>query len=138
MKDTQQFHRTDAIRSYRIFDEDLRQSPESWVLFGAFQSHLPHLIPDGLLHGDAVVWSLWDGYLTEPSGQKLSALLADAAIPLIHHHTSGHASPTELRRLVTAINPVVVVPIHTDAPHRYAETLGREPMQHADGTWWTV
>ena len=63
--------------------------------------------------------------------------LADGE-PLIQHHTSGHATPADLVRLVQALKPEVVVPIHTEAPDAYATTVGEIVQPHADGAWWTV
>lgn len=134
----EQFARVDGIRSSRIFDESLTAAPGRWVLFGAFQSDISRLLNAGALTGGAVVWSLWDGYLKEPSGTRLVKSLSSAGVPLIRHHTSGHASITHLRQLVEALRPRDVVPIHTEAPDRFAEIFGREVTAHADGTWWVV
>ena len=49
VKQTGQFHRTEAVKPQRIFDEDLAAAPGAWVLFGAFQGHIPHLLKAGLL-----------------------------------------------------------------------------------------
>ena len=87
------------------------------MLFGALQSEMPRLLRTGPLGRDAVVWSMWDGYLNEPCGLRRQAVLKDANAPLVHHHTSGHASPQDLTRLVAALHPEVVAPIHTDAPN---------------------
>jgi ribonuclease J len=138
VKQTGQFRRTAAIKPHRIFDEDLTAAPGSWVLFGAFQGHIPHLRKAGLLTGGAVVWSLWDGYLTDTRGQQFVTSLQEAGIPLIHHHTSGHASPSDLKRLVQAMNPVVIVPIHTEAPERFAEVVGGPVILRDDGAWWSA
>lgn len=138
IKNAGEFHRTQAVKAYRVFDEDLGADPGSWVLFGAYQGHIPHLLKSGLLTGGAVVWSLWDGYLSDLSGQRLTSSLGAAGIPLIHHHSSGHASPADLKRLVDALNPAAVVPIHTEAPDQYTEVLGRPAEHHADGEWWIV
>ena len=85
-----------------------------------------------------MVWSMWDGYLDEPSGQRLHAALQAANTPLIQHHTSGHATPADLLRLVRALRPDAVVPIHTEAPDAYAATIGDLVQFHPDGTWWTA
>ncbi len=137
VKQTGQFHRTHAIKAHRVFDEQLAAAPGSWVLFGAYQGHIRHLLRAGLLTGGVVVWSLWDGYLAEPSGRRLATTLAAAGVPLIRHHSSGHASPADLQRLVGALNPAVIVPIHTDAPDQYEKALGRPVAPHADGQWWS-
>jgi len=138
VKDSGEFERVDRIRDRRLYAEQLRERASQLVLFGAYQGEIPNLIRDGLLTGGAVVWSMWDGYLGEPSGQRLQAALQAANIPLIQHHTSGHATPADLVRLVQALRPDVVVPIHTEAPDAYASTIGELVQPHADGTWWTV
>lgn len=138
VKTTGQFDRVHAVRAYRIFDEHLTADPARYALFGTYSSEIGHLIT--VLRGrlGAVAWSMWDGYLTEPSGQALTARLADAGVPLIHHHTSGHAPPTDLARLARALRPRVVVPIHTTAPTTFATLLEADVTPHADGTWWPV
>ena len=96
------------------------------------------MLRDGLLTGGAVVWSLWDGYLDQPSGKRLQTALQSANVPLVQHHTSGHATPADLARLAHALRPEAIVPIHTEAPDAYASTIGELVQPHADGTWWTV
>ena len=138
VKDSGQFDRVDRVRERRLYAEQLRERASQLVLFGAYQGEIPNLIKAGLLNGGAVVWSMWDGYLGEPSGQRLQATLQAANIPLIQHHTSGHATPADLLRLVDALRPEAVVPIHTEAPDAYASTIGELVQSHADGTWWLV
>jgi ribonuclease J len=138
VKESGQFERVDPVRDRRLYADQLRERAAQLVLFGAYQGEIPSLIRDGLLTGGAVVWSMWDGYLDQPSGQRLHSALQSANIPLIQHHTSGHATPADLARLVQALRPEVVVPIHTEAPDAYASTVGEIVKPHADGTWWTV
>jgi ribonuclease J len=138
VKESGEFHRTAPVRARRIFDEDLAAGPSSWVLFGAYQSQVPLLLRNRLLDKGAVVWSMWDGYLDQPGGRRLLAALSDKGVPLIHHHTSGHAGVADLARLAAAIDPGTVVPIHTEAPGRYADVLGRPVVRHDDGQWWQV
>lgn len=81
---------------------------------------------------------MWDGYVHEASGLRLQAALRDANVPLVHHHTSGHASTQDLAQLVAALHPRVVVPIHADAPDEYAAAIGPLVQARADGVWWPV
>jgi hypothetical protein len=77
-----------------------------------------------------VVWSLRKGYLKMPSGAALQELLAGHQISL----TSVRASAFDLRRLVGALGPQRIVPIHFDAGYRCcAFSPGTE--RHADGDW---
>ena len=137
VKEAGEFDRTAAVRPVRVFPEELAEHPERFVL------HLPsssarELIGAGILDRQgAAAWSLWDGYLREPSGVTLTRLLEDHGVPLTHVHTSGHASVADLRRLVTALDPKRVVPIHSEAANRFADLFPRvEP--HPDGIWWEV
>ena len=138
VKESGQFERVARIRNRRLFAEQLREQAGSLVLFGGYQSEISNMIRGGLLTDGAVIWSMWDGYLDQPSGQRLQAALASANVPLIHHHTSGHATPADLARLVQALKPDAVVPIHTEAPGAYAAAVGGSIQPHADGDWWTV
>ncbi len=138
VKTSGQFTHTTDVRDHRIFEEDLTANPGGWVLYGAYQSMVPKLLKSGVLNGGCVVWSLWNGYLDEPRGAQLQQALADAGVPLLHHHTSGHASPADLRRLAHAINATTIVPIHTEAPDWYAQVLGRAVTRRDDGVWWSL
>lgn len=138
VKESGEFDRVERVKDRRLFAEQLRERAGELVLFGAYQGEIPSLIRGGLLTGGAVVWSMWDGYLEEPSGQRLQKVLQSANVPLIQHHTSGHATPADLVRLVEAMKPDVVVPIHTEALDVYASAVGEVVQPHADGTWWTV
>lgn len=130
-----EFHRTESIRACRVFPEELAEHPERFLL------HVPSSTARELVAGDVLdksgvaAWSLWPGYLRQSSGQKLLALLAEHQIRLEHVHTSGHASVPDLRRLVDALQPAAVVPIHSEATDRFA-ALFSGVVQHADGEWW--
>ena len=138
IKKAGQFERVARIRGRRLYPEQLRERANQLVLFGAYQSEVPNLIRDGLLNGGAVIWSMWDGYLDQLSAQRLKTALQSANVPLIQHHTSGHATPADLVRLVEALRPDAVVPIHTEAPDAYASSVGESVQPHADGSWWLV
>lgn len=135
IKQAGEFDRAAAMKQVRIFDEDLAADPGRFVVYGAFSSDVARMVRTGLLMPEsAVVWSLWDGYLSEPSGQRLQKVLADVGLELIHHHTSGHATTADLARLVDAISPGRVVPIHTEHP-----TDGPGDLDiRTDGEWWPV
>lgn len=124
-----------AIRPHRIFPEELAGDPSRYLVHVP-SSAVDELIRTGVLTSEGiVVWSLWDGYLKEPSGLRLSAMLAAADVALVHVHTSGHASVSDLRRMVSALEPRRVVPIHTEAAERFSELFPRVEHQQ-DGVWW--
>lgn len=138
VKTSQQFDRIEDVRGSRVFDEQLAANPAGWVLCGAYQSQIPHLLRAALLTQGAVVWSLWDGYLDQPGARKMQASLEAAGVPLVQHHTSGHASVGDLHRLIDALGPTVLVPIHTEAPGQVADQVGHPTSLKTDGQWWSV
>src|SRR5207244_6924942 len=85
----QEFFRTDAIRAARIYPEEL--SPRRAELVMTFRlSMARELESAACLAGASAVWSMWPGYLREPSGKALPAFLKRHGIPLKLHHPGGH------------------------------------------------
>lgn len=56
VKQSGQFHRTQAAQPHRILDDHAAANPSDWVVFGANQAHIRHQL-GGLLAGGAVVWT---------------------------------------------------------------------------------
>lgn len=135
VKESGEFDRVARIRDHRVFPEELVETPERFLL------HVPSSTAEELLRAGVLtarglaVWSLWEGYLDEPAGVRLSGMLTAGEVELVHVHTSGHASVADLRRLVTALAPKRVVPIHSEGGDRFTELFARVDRQH-DGVWW--
>jgi ribonuclease J len=133
----EEFWRTHEIKPYRVFPEELAEHPRELrvpcpILHHSGAHHCGRARPHGV-----VAWSLWEGYLKMPSRAALQELLAEHQISLTSVHTSGYASVFDLRRLVEALGPKRVVPIHSDAGGRLCELFPRVG-RHADGDWWQV
>ncbi len=136
--------RFDLLAHYkpnRIYSEGLAAlAPRAVMLFR------PAMLPDldalgaELWSGAQAIWSQWDGYLRDAagSGARLRAALAERGVDMEVIHTSGHASIVDLRRLVEAVNPRALVPVHTFAGDRFAEHFGSNVVRRADGEWWDV
>jgi ribonuclease J len=137
VKTSRQFDRVTEIRGIRIFTDELAASPGRFLLYVP-SSTAHELLRCGVIdHSSQALWSMWDGYLAEPSSVRLQAALAASGVPFRSLHTSGHATVTDLRRLVAALDPDHVVPIHTDAPDGFAR-LFPHVSAHPDGTWWAA
>ena len=136
VKEAGQFERVDGIRESRIYPEELAALADGLVI--TFRgSMLGELERAECLGGAEAVWSMWPGYLEQPSGVALRDRLTERGIPLTIAHTSGHATVADLQRLVAAIRPERIVPIHTAMPERFKELFGGAEL-HADGEWWDV
>jgi ribonuclease J len=89
----------------------LVQNPSRWVIMlrGSLLKDYTHggVVPDAQ---DAWCWSMWRGYLSS-SGASVAEWAAQAAE---HHiHTSGHASPADLRKFAAATCAKTLLPIHS-------------------------
>ena len=63
-----------------------------------------------------LLYSMWDGYRTKP-GSTIPDFLSLAGT-WAELHTSGHASPDDLRHVIEKADPEIVIPMHTDAPDK--------------------
>jgi len=66
-----------------------------------------------------VVWCMWDGYWADD--QYVRPFCEKYGIALTSVHTSGHASWRDLKRLITAIRPATVIPMHTEHAGVFAQ-----------------
>ncbi len=95
------------------------------------------LVTADALKGAKLFYSMWAGYMKKDSGIALQDWVDTNSVPLEVLHTSGHASPADLKHFATTMNPEALVPEHTFQPECYAELYPRVEM-HGDGEWWEV
>jgi ribonuclease J len=87
--------------------------------------------------GARVIWSQWEGYLKEGRAAELKSECERRNIPFEVIHTSGHASPVDLKRLAAAVAPKRLIPIHTFERERFP-SLFENVMLAGDGEWVTM
>jgi ribonuclease J len=136
VKTSGQFDRMALVSECRVFPEWLAGRAGEITLLQP-SSAMPELLREGILTGGAVVWSMWPGYLQDAGGMRLTYSLNSEGIPFAVDHSSGRATTSGLRRLVTALNPKVVVPIHSEGALRYGDHFDRVQWR-SDHEWWSV
>lgn len=111
----------------------LAQMPGRWVTMIR-----PSLMRDfersGVIPGpeDAWSWSMWRGYLQDGDGVRVKDWFETQGTPATHIHSSGHASPTDLRTFAASMRAKKIVPIHGIAWD--SESHGFPPLTRlADG-----
>lgn len=131
-----EFQRVDAVKRARIYEAELARERSRLAMLTRL-SMAPELERAGCLDGARAIWSQWEGYLVQPSGERTTEWLAAHWIPLEIVHASGHATVRDLRRLADAFAGSRLVPIHTAHPERFIDAFGRAEL-HDDGEWWEV
>lgn len=123
----------DRMAGHGISAARLAETPSKWVVMvrpSLIRDYEPNAVrptPD-----DAWCWSMWRGYLKNEDGAAVQAWFEKGESRAAHIHTSGHASPSELRAFAKAMNAKQFVPIHGVAWDR--ETEGFERITRlADG-----
>ena len=61
---------------------------------------------------DAFNFSMWRGYLSDSYHAEPLEWCRSAGAEIAYIHTSGHASPADLRGFAMAVRPKIVVPVH--------------------------
>jgi len=120
----------------RIFIGNLQSiSNKSVLLFRLI--HMPDLDHADLLNEAVYIYSQWEGYWEKEDNDYLRDWIEKHNIPKISIHTSGHASPSDLKRFAEALVPIRIVPIHTFMPEKYPELFENVEF-HRDGDYWEV
>lgn len=130
-----QFDIVSPFRAARIYAEEIEANPSKWVMLFR-ESMTPDLDRLPPHTASTLINSLWPGYLDRDSNQ-LASWCHRHEIALKIAHTSGHADPNSLARLAHALNPRMVVPIHTQAP-QIMDSLVRNVRVLRDGAWLEV
>jgi ribonuclease J len=136
IKNNQWFDLLKSHSKNRIFIEKLQEiSARSVLLFRPL--HMRDIESSDLLKDAVYVYSQWEGYWELDSYAHLREWLIKHGIPKVSIHTSGHASPSDLKRFATALNPAKIVPIHTFMPDKYKDLFENVEL-YADGEYWEV
>ncbi len=111
--------------------QTVRHRPSSFVamfrdsMLGDHQRH-------GTFAGAQMIYSMWSGYLAEERNARVVEAVEQAGGMVTSVHSGGHAHPEDLRRLVGALGPKVVVPMHTLVPEAFG-ALGAGVVEVASG-----
>jgi len=101
----------ESVVPHGMSADKLVQTPSKWVVM-VRPSLIRDYVPKGVIPNadDAWCWSMWRGYLENDDGQRVRQGFEPSRAA--HIHTSGHASPTDLRSFAQAMNAKQIVPIH--------------------------
>jgi ribonuclease J len=70
--------------------------------------------------------SMWEGYVKEGAEAYNKDLANSLGEDLKYMHTSGHSDMNSMREVFRLLHPKALIPIHTDAPEKFAELFSAE------------
>ena len=97
---------------------EIMEKPDTMVML-VRSSMIPDLTSMKGIDGATVIYSMWQGYLNEPSMKPFLDFMQKKNMQLIPVHTSGHAYIKTLQKVVKTLQPKTIVPIHTFSPDLY-------------------
>lgn len=127
----------DSHSSNRIYRDSLLRNKSKYVLI--FRGlHIPDLeLEPELIKDSEYIYSLWEGYWEDDKHKTIKDFIDKYKINRTVIHSSGHACLDDLKRLVDAMKPQAVVPIHSFHPEKYHELFSNTKL-HQDGEWWEL
>ena len=100
------------FKSYKITKEEISNQADKIVMIVRPSMQKDLELISGI-DGGNLIYSMWRGYLKKPNTKKFIDYLTNRSFTIHKIHTSGHADIGTLKKMVQAINPKNIVPIHT-------------------------
>ena len=123
----------DLSEPFRITQDEIGRDPGRHVVIFR-DSCLDEYTAIGDWGKAALIYSQWKGYMDEPAFQRTAAKLKTRGVDILSHlHTSGHASKAHISRLIEALAPKVLTPVHTFHADAFKELWPRVELLE-DGT----
>lgn len=108
-----------------------KQNGRAFVFFRDMS--IPEIERAQIPSGSVLFYSFWQGYKKEKSFQGMKLFAERHGIEIIDVHTSGHAGLRDLNRMVEAIKPRKILPVHTLHPERFKDCFGDTVEVVSDG-----
>jgi ribonuclease J len=115
------------LYKHRVHMKELQANPAGYLFYAKTSSFW--MIEKFKLKTPAnVIYSQWLGYLTGNSvthfgAREVSAYRNDPQVNFVYAHTSGHATIEDLQKFASALDPKMLVPVHTHEQSCFMDTF---------------
>jgi ribonuclease J len=119
------------FKKFKITKEEITNHAEKIVMTvrPSMQKDLENI--NGI-EGGNFIYSMWEGYLQKSATMKFVDYLTNRKFILHKIHTSGHADTKTLKKMVEAIKPKNIVPIHTFEGDKYKDIFNETIVELKD------
>jgi len=120
------------FKKFKITKEEISNQSENIVMIvrPSMQKDLERI--NGI-EGGNLIYSMWEGYLKKSDTMKFVDYLKNKKFVVHKIHTSGHADTKTLKKMVEAIKPKNIVPIHTFEGDKYKDIFKEQIVTLNDG-----
>ena len=120
------------FKKFKITKEEISNQSEKIVMIvrPSMQKDLEKIKG---IEGGNLIYSMWEGYLKKPDTMKFIDYVKNRKYTIHKIHTSGHADTKTLKKMVAAIKPKNIVPIHTFEGDRYKDIFKEKIVTLNDG-----
>jgi ribonuclease J len=120
------------FKKFKITKEEISNQSEKIVMIvrPSMQKDLENI---HRIEGGNFIYSMWEGYLQKSGTMKFVDYLTNRKFTLHKIHTSGHADTKTLKKMVEAIKPKNIVPIHTFEGDKYKDIFNEPIVELKDG-----
>jgi len=120
------------FKQYKFTKEQISEQSNEIVMFvrPSMQKDLENI---SNLDGGNLTYSMWEGYLQKSGTKDFLDYLISRNFTIHKIHTSGHADTATLKKMVEAIKPKNIVPIHTFSGSDYARIFNVPIVELNDG-----
>jgi ribonuclease J len=120
------------FKDYKISKDEISNEPEKIVMLVRPGMEVDLKNIDNI-EGGNIIYSMWEGYLESLATKKLIDYLVNRDFIMCSIHTSGHADTEALKKMVNALNPKFIVPIHTFYAGDYKNHFSQAVVELNDG-----
>jgi ribonuclease J len=85
-----------------------------------------------------LIYSMWSGYKDQPKTKDFIDLFVSNNFKIIDIHTSGHADVETLKEYANAINPKLLIPIHTNNKKDYKNIFSQTVLELNDNQTYKI
>lgn len=119
------------FKKFKITKEEISNQSEKIVMTvrPSMQKDLENI---NRIEGGNFIYSMWKGYLQKSGTMKFVDYLTNRKFTLHKIHTSGHADTKTLKKMVEAIRPKNIVPIHTFEGDKYKDIFNETIVELKD------
>ena len=120
----------------KINKADIIENPSDYVLL-VRPSMVNDLKSMNIKDGN-FIYSMWSGYKDQPKTKAFIDLFVSNNFKLIDMHTSGHADVETLKEYANAINPKMIIPIHTNNKKDYKSIFDQTVLELDDNQTYKI